>query len=472
MTASPVASLDAKRKEHALTGGRPTDVGNGKRLIARHGEDLRYHVKEKRWYLWDGTRWAVDETREIERLAMETVTAMFVEAARKNSDLRKELNKHAEKSESASGIRAMIERAGAEKGIPVVPGELDAHHLLFNCANGVVDLTTGDLKPHARELLMTKRSPAEYQETAACPRWLAFLDRVLAGDAELIAYVQRAIGYTLTGVTHEQCLHLLHGTGANGKSIFLDVFAALLGEYALTADFTTFLEQKHNDGPRADLARLNGARLVRSSEVGEGKRFNEARIKQLTGSEVISARFLYASEFEFKPTFKLWFAANHKPVIRGTDHAIWRRVRLIPFTVTIPDEERRPYEELLNELRDELSGILAWAVQGCLEWRANGLRPPESVMAATAAYRGESDVLGTFLEETCELAAGYATPGKELYEAYKKWAAIGGEFELSHIAFGRQLGERGLAVRKSMGLNLRCGIRLMSGDGTRTQELY
>jgi putative DNA primase/helicase len=257
-------------------------------------------------------------------------------------------------------------------------------------------------------------------------------------------------------------LFFLHGSGANGKTTFLEIIRAITGDYAAVADFTTFLE-KRGDGPRNDVARLFGARVVTSSEVGEGKRLNESLVKALTGGEMISARFLYADLFEFMPTFKVFLAANHKPVIRGTDDGIWRRVRLVPFTVQIPAEEQD--KELLAKLRGELPGILRWALAGCILWQRHGLGIPDEVRAATEAYRSESDTMGAFLEEYCELGTGFefSEPASALYAAYAQWAREGGEYQLSQTAFGRRLEERGIvAVKKGTG-----GSRKVWRDGVR-----
>ena len=305
--------------------------------------------------------------------------------------------------------------------------------------------------------MLTKYADVEFRDDAECPLWLAFLEKIFGGNAEIIGYLQRAVGYSLTGDTREQCLHLLHGSGSNGKSTFLEVLQALMGDYGVQADFATFVEKK-GDGPRNDVARLAGTRMVRSSEIGEGKRLNESLVKSLTGQDTIAARFLYSEAFEFRPTFKLWLAANHKPVIRGTDHAIWRRVRLIPFTVTISESEKD--ETLKDRLIAELPGILRWAVEGCHLWLERGLHPPDAVTVATTAYKNESDILGTFLEECCEIGSGLEVSATELYTAYKRWAHENGEFELSQTAFGRRIEERGFDVRKN-GVKYRRGLRLV-----------
>jgi putative DNA primase/helicase len=276
---------------------------------------------------------------------------------------------------------------------------------------------------------MTKVAPAPYDADAKCPTWLAFLARIMNGNQPLIDFLQRAVGYSLTGTTGERCLLFLYGIGANGKSTFLEVLRALLAEYAQQADFTTFLERKGDSGPRNDIARLFGARVVTSSEVGEGKRLNESLVKTLTGNDTVTARFLHAEFFEFSPQFKLWLAANHRPVIRGTDNAIWTRVRLVPFLVSIPEGERDL--GLKDKLVAELPGILAWAVQGCLLWHEYGLGMPAAVQEATESYRRESDTLGAFLEDCTVAEADAATKATELYQAYKQWAEEAGEYQLT-----------------------------------------
>lgn len=446
-----------------LTGGQfPfTDAGNGERFIARHGHDVRYVATWKSWLVWDGTRWLRDDTCEIERRAKETARAIHLEAVDLEDDAqRKATFKHAAASEAANRLDAMLRRARSEPPLPVRPGDFDRLPMLFNVANGTINLSDGRLRQHMRADLLTKRSNVRYDADAECPLWLKFLDRIFDGDKQVIEYVQRAVGYTLTGDTREQCLHLLHGAGQNGKSTFLEVIADLLGDYGMQADFTTFLDGKHG-GPRDDIARLAGARMVRSSEVGEGKRLNESLVKSLTGQDTIAARFLYSETFEFHPVFKLWFAANHRPVIRGTDLAIWRRIRLIPFMVTIPPDDRDP--ELADKLRAELPGILNWAILGCLAWLRDGLRPPPIVSIETDKYRTESDVMGAFLDECCERDSSYEVGASELYGAFKRWCHENGEWCPSQTHFGRRLDDRGFGVKRLAKGKLRKGLRLGEG---------
>lgn len=460
--------LEGQQKGKARMFGR-TDLGNAERFIAQHGADVRYMPAWKSWLVWDGKRWKVDETLEIMRLAKRTIRSMYP-AARKLSraSARELLVQHAMKSESEGKIKAMLSLAAAECAI--TPDALDTDPWLLACENGTIDLRTGALLKHDRAHLITKLAPARYDVDAECPRWLEFLDTVAGGDQALINFLQRAIGYSLTGVTAERVFFVLYGTGRNGKSKFLELLRALLAGYSAHADSSTWLERK-SEGPRTDVARLFGARLVTSSEVGEGKRLNEQLVKQLVGDETVTARFLFSREFEFRPAFKVWIAANHRPVVRGTDRGIWDRIRLVPFTVRIPDE--KVDDKILEKLTAELPGILAWAVGGCVLWQRDGLAAPAAVVEATEEYRAESDVLGAFLEECCELGSDFDAPSSLLYEAYVRWCSRGGERHvLTLTAFGAALTERKIPVTKRHGSKIRLGIRLagelgMSSRATR-----
>lgn len=444
-----------------------TDLGNAERFVFLYGADVHYLPAWKKWLVWDGKRWVVDETLAVVRLAKETVRAIYAEVANESTaEGRKEMTLHAFKSEADGRIRAMLNLVQAEPGIAITPAQLDTNPWLLSALNGTIDLRTGQLRKHERTDLITKVVPAAYDLANECPLWLKFLERVLGGDAELLAFMQRAIGYSLTGITNERALFFLYGQGRNGKSKFLEVLRALLAGYAVQADFATFLERK-GDGPRNDIAKLFGARLVTSSETGEGKRLNESVVKTLTGDETVSARFLYAEDFEFKPAFKLWLAANHRPVIRGTDEGIWDRVRLIPFTVRITDEEKDG--ALFEKLVAELPGILAWAVGGCVLWQREGLGLPAAVRVATDQYRRESDTLGAFIDERCELDPDYEEAATPLYLAYAHWCDQGGEYKQTQTKFGGLLGDRGIVSIKRGGKTLRVGIRVRTSQSETTR---
>jgi putative DNA primase/helicase len=339
----------------------------------------------------------------------------------------------------------MINLAKSGDGIPVTPKEFDTPDWLLNLENGILDLKTGVLLPHDPELLLTKLAPVTFDPSAQCPQWLAFLDRIMGGNADLIAFLQRIVGYTLTGDTSAQCLFFLHGGGANGKSTFLEVIRSLMGDYAKSADFTTFLSKK-NDGPRNDVAALKGARFVTAVECEEGKQLAESVVKQLSGGDVITARFLFGEFFEYQPNFKIWLAANNKPKITRDDYAIWRRIHLFPFVVTIPEAERDPI--LKDKLKTELPGILLWALKGCLAWQKSGLQVPKEVQAATAAYKAEMDNVEQFLGECCVINPAAKVSVSSLYSQYEGWCYDNGEIRLDKKAFGKKVFERGFTKDK------------------------
>lgn len=440
---------------------RKTDLGNAERLAAQHGRDLRYSYEKGTWYGWDGRRWLLDTGGEVERRAKQTVRTIYREAEREEEEeRRKALAQHATRSEGRARIDAMIALGQSEQGIPVQQAELDKDPWALNVLNGCVDLRTSELRPHRREDLITRLIEVEYDPAAKCPLREEFLRDIMAGDLELMAFLRRAAGYSLTGSTREQAFFLLHGTGSNGKSTFLETISTLLGDYAHTAEFSSFLKRR-GESVRTDIADLKGRRFVTAIEADPGRRLDESLVKALTGGDTINARHLYERAFQFAPEFKLWLAANHKPEIRGQDYAIWRRVRLIPFEVVVPPE--RQDKDLPAKLREELPGILAWAVRGCLEWLAGGLGEPERVKAATAEYREESDILADFLASTCREEHGSQVAASDLYARYRTWCEGNGEREFSQTAFGRMLAERGFRrKRNASGRSVYQGLSLSS----------
>jgi putative DNA primase/helicase len=304
----------------------------------------------------------------------------------------------------------------------------------------------------------TKLSPVAYDPAATASKWMAFLDRIFDGDASLIGFVQKAVGYSLTGDVSEQCLFLLHGSGANGKSVFLKTLTAMLADYGQTTRTETWMT-KRPGGVSNDVAALRGARFVSAVETDDGQRLAEGTVKALTGGDAVRARFLFQESFEFQPQFKIWLAANHKPEIRGTDHAIWRRIRLVPFNVTIPALERNAH--LDAELRSELPGVLAWAVEGCLAWQREGLGEPLAVKEATADYKDEMDALAEFFVDRCEVGEHYQATAGELFAAYESWCQSNGEPKQSQKWLGLQLKERGFEQSKSKHSRFWKGIGLI-----------
>jgi putative DNA primase/helicase len=427
-----------------------TDMENARRLVARHGDDIRYVTTQDHWLWWNGLRWEEDAMLLVELLAKSAVRAIAKEADTiEDDDKRKKFLRAALAAEAYPRLRSMISFARSEPGIPVVASQLDTDPWLLNVKNGTLDLRTGNLRPPRRDDLITKLAPVEYHAGAICPVFLEFLDRIMAGDHELIGFLQRMLGYCLTGDTSEQCFFIFYGTGANGKSTLLNAMRAVLGDYARHARTETLLA-KRAEGIGNDVARLHGARFVDAVEAEGGRSLAEALVKQLTGGDPVTARFLYQEAFEFKPTFKLCLAVNHKPTIRGTDHAIWRRIRLVPFAVTIPQEERD--SRLGHKLLDELPGILAWLVAGCRRWQAEGLGMVRAVREATEAYRGEMDALAQFLAEQSVARVGDAglRAGKTaLYAAYCGWCTQTGQDQLSKADFAKALVERGFTEGRS-----------------------
>lgn len=415
-----------------------TDLGNARRFATEFGERTRYVFERRRWIVWDGNRWRADSDGEPRRAAKEIARSLLAEAATLSGEEQKRAVSWAMKSQSEPRLRAALELAGTEPEIVLRAEQLDADPMLLSVANGTLDLSTGELRAADPDELLTVGAEVAYDPEAKCPRWLRFLDEVFDGDAELIGFVRRLCGYCLTGDTREHVLPVLHGAGCNGKSTFIASLRRLLGEHAVAAAFETFMRQR-NRGPRNDLARLHRARLVTAAESGEGRRLDEATVKEITGGDAIAARFLYGEHFEFVPQFKLLLVTNHRPKVDGDDDAIWRRIRLVPFEESFEGREDR---DLAGKLEAELPGILAWAVAGCLEWQRDGLGTAGAVTRATAEYRQDEDVLGAFLEERCELSGEVATT--ELRAAYERFCEDLGEKPLAANVLGRRLAKRGI----------------------------
>jgi len=438
-----------------------SDFGNAERFVARFKTDIRYVFSWDDWVIWDGKRWRVDKTDEVIRRSKLVTRAMVAEA---NGD--KELLRWALKSETTAKVASMLSFAKAEEGVGLLPDELDADQWAINVNNGTIDLKTGTLMPHARESLCSKLAPVTYDPQALCPKWDAFLLDIMGKDAEMVSFLQRAIGYSLTAATHEQCIFVLHGLGSNGKTTLLEVLRKMLGEYAAQAEPKTFQEKKQETISN-DLAGLKGARFVTASETEAGGRLAESLVKQMTGGEPLTVRFLHKEFFTYSPEFKMFLATNHKPVIRGADNAIWRRIKLIPFEVTFGDAGKVTADGRLKyKLFDELPGIMAWAVRGCLAWQEKGLAAPESVKKATGEYRREMDILGTFVAEECVTGdPTYKVSSEKLYQSYVNYCSRNSDETVPRRKFGMFLGERGPKNKQgSDGRIVWSGIRLKT-DG-------
>lgn len=431
------------------------DTGNAQRFVDLFGDKVRYCYTDKRWLWYDGRKWCTDMTGAVKRLADKAVACMSAELkvyeqtdADEGTDMAKAFEKHMKSSRSNKSKNAMLNEVMHH--VPILPSQLDRYKAALNTPGGVIDLKSGALAPHDPKNYFTKITAVEYSENADCPRWTAFLDDIFGGDKDLIRYVQKAVGYSLTGATSEQCAFFLYGTGRNGKSTFLDIIRDIFGDYAANIQPETIMvRNSQGSAINSDIARLKGARLVTSVEPNEGVRINEGLLKQLTGDDTVTARKLYGDEFEFKPEFKLWMATNHKPVIRGTDTGIWRRIHMIPFTCVIPEEkiDRR----LKYKLSAELTGIFRWAVEGCLLWQKEGLKMPRAVLEEVREYRREMDVISAFVEDKCTVGKGLSVKSSQLFAAYLNWAEQNNEYRMSSTKFGMELAKRFEKVKTRSG---------------------
>jgi putative DNA primase/helicase len=428
-----------------------TDSGNAESFADRYRDEVRYDHRRGLWLLWKGHRWAPDMDATINQLAKDSVRHRFTTASSgENGKKRKKLANWAIQSESRPKLDALLKLAQSEPAIADVGDSWDSDPFLFGVPNGVIDLHTGRLRDGRREDRVTKNAAVPFDPSATCPQWEQFILDLFGGDSDLAAFLHRAVGYSVSGDTTEQCLFLCYGPGSNGKSTFISTIHALLGDYAANMPFTAIEYHQRASIPN-DIAALVGQRFVSSSETNDGTRLNEARIKTLTGCDPITARFLQQEFFTFNPVAKLWLCVNHEPVIRDDSHGFWRRIRAIPLLQTFT-----PNRTFSAGLRCELAGILAWAVRGCLEWQRVGLNPPLQVINATAAYRRDNDVLGDFLESACRLCDDEDdhVPAHALYQHYHEWAQSQGYSHqelLSSTMFGRKVGRRFKSFRNSKG---------------------
>lgn len=415
------------------------DTGNAQRMQELSGDILRYCYVDKRWLYYENGKWQYDVRGMVYVYADLVLDQMKRElqtwATHEDGKFLKDFHKHMKRSRSNAAKRAMIKEF--EHFVAIRPSELDSNNTLVNSRSGVIDLDNCSIAPHDHKFYMTRMLGTSMPLKPKRPElWLKFLYEIFSGDKELIRYVQKALGYSLSGLTSEQCVFFLYGTGRNGKSTFLEVVRTILGEYATNIQPESIMMKSTTSSANSDIARLKGARFVTSVEPNEGMRLNEGLLKQLTGDDVVTARKLYGDEFEYRPEFKLWMATNHKPTIRGTDIGIWRRIHIIPFTVTIPEDKID--KNLGDKLAAELPDILAWMLEGYRLWRHEGLNKPKVIMDAVKEYRNEMDVISAFLDSDY-VAEGSEVKASALYAIYCQWTAECNEYRMSSRKFGVEL---------------------------------
>lgn len=435
------------------------DTGNAARFTDNFGEIVRYSYTRKNWYFYNDKTWELDQEGKVKNLVDEILNKMkkepvYVSDNMPEEDAQKALQKHIKYSRGSNGKTNMLKES--QHLIPINPEAFDKDKHLLNVQNGYIDLKSGNLNNHDKEKYFSKIASIEYTDKIDYPLWDDFLMQIFDGDRPLINYIQRAVGYSLSGSTEEQVMFILHGNGRNGKSVFLDILTEMLGNYTTNIQPQTLMVKPMSGSANGDIARLQGARLVTTTEPNDGMRFDEGLVKQITGGDTVTARFLYGDEFDYDPEFKLWMATNHKPFIRGTDDGIWRRMAIIPFSVQIP--EHKVDKNLKYKLRGEMTAILNWAVEGYQEWQRIGLNEPNIIKQQRQEYRTEMDVVELFIEECCTRKKGEREKASDLYSIYSSWAKENNQHLYSNTKFGKEMSNKFQRIKS--GTNYYVGIQL------------
>ncbi len=450
-------SRDLKANKYENGERQFTDITNCTYFMKAYGDIIRYCITWNKFLFWNGTNWDIDTRGRVAERCKTFIQKMY-RGMRFISDrnLQTAFEKHLLKSESYRRIMALEGLLKISEEIKVEDFELDTDIYLFNVEGLTLNLKTGKAKEPNIKDLITKKSLFIYDREAECPTWNLFIQQIFNKDQELIHFIQKAMGYALSGDVSEQCLFILWGTGANGKSTFLNVLQYLFGDYACSTMIETFMKKSSEQSN--DLARLKGARLVTTSEVEQGKPLSESLIKTVTGEDELTARFLYGEYFSFKPTFKIFMATNHKPKIRGADNGIWRRIKMIPFTVTIPPEQRD--KKLTEKLIAENSGILNWLIKGYAMWRKEGLSEPDAIRNANEEYRMDMDSVGTFINDCFDIDASlqWRLNNTMLYNTYIKWCNANNERVMSQKWLTMRMSEKGFKRMVSNSQRLWLGL--------------
>lgn len=416
------------------------DTGNAERVMDRYGDIIRYSYITKKFYVYSGIVWEEDNTGTIRQLIDLMIKDMNNEKVITTEEIDEEdaminLQKHIKNSRSNRSKKNIEDEL--KHNASILPSEFDKNDMLLNTSNGYLDLSSGELYEHDREQMFSKVTNGEYTDNAQPDTWISFLNDIFDYDQDMIHFIQKALGYSLTGSSKEQVMFILLGNGRNGKSLFVNTIAEILGDYSTNMQAESLMVKRGGSNINNDIARLQGARFVTSSEPNEGFVFDEGLIKQMTGDDKITARFLHQENFEFEAKFKIWLATNHRPIVRGTDDGIWRRLVVIPFDVQIP--EHKVDKDLKYKLMREAPAILDWMLEGCLIWQRQGLAQPKRIKDSVQEYRQDMDITDAFLEDMCEVGEGYEIAASEFYQAYKNWASTNNEYDVGNVEFGKRM---------------------------------
>lgn len=462
-SARPFAELALEAARIKATYGLH-DQGNAERLYRDWNTEARWNVDQGKWHIYKNGLWRIDDLGAMRRMAVRTIKWIADEAQEAEDDAKKFIAKHAHVSQNLSRIKAAIEGFQVMEDISLHEVAFDRSPDLIPALNGVIDLQTGELKPHDKDYLFSRGLPVNYNTGAKCPRFLEFLARIFANNLDVVPWLQSFFGYALTGHTSAHLFPIFLGTGANGKSTLIEIVSAVLDEFYAPVRADSLMISKHGDNGRADLATLRGKRLVVASESDDGARLSTSTVKEITGGDEIACRFLYGQFFKYRPTWKIILVTNHRPRVTEQDEGIWRRFRQIPFAVTIPEAERDP-NLARNIIDNELEGVLAWMVRGAIVWYSANrkISDTDSIRQYTQEYREAEDMIGRFIGDRCILGVSNEVKAEGIYKAYKEWTQDEGEYTLSANKFGRALTERGIGRRTS-------GVRIYTGISLRPSE--
>ena len=447
---------------------RDGDLLNAQLFAKQMAGTVLFNHTRKRWHQYDGMRWMRCEKGEEMQAARHVVGKIIEHAAKRIASMqtgdpkRKDWNRHLMRSQQLSAIEAMLKLAQSEAGIAAKQDELDSDPWLLGSQNGVIDLHTGTLLAHDPAMKLTRLVRANYDRSATCPLWLEFLDRIFAGDKETVAAIQRMVGYSLLGQLLEEVFFFAFGNGANGKSVFFNVLGSVLADYAIVVPAATLMVKRDGEGSTNDIARMAGARFAVANETKTGDKLDDQKLKQLASRDRIAARYLYGEYFEFDPSATVWVRGNHKPIVTDDSDGLWRRLVLIPFTQTIPVDERDP--QLTDKLLCEADGILVWAVEGCLKYQRRGLKPSAAMKRASAEYRKETDILGEWLETCCDVEPSAKIDQGMAYQNYRTFCMLNGVHPMSKKIFSRKLDERNYSGNAYIGkTRAYAGFKLQGG---------